>query len=66
MLLFFGEVSDKIFVVQTSTKLSEKNIKKLNWLFGGTPFINSKKINGLFIGPRASMISPWSTNAIVE
>ena len=64
MLLFFGEVSDKIFVVQTSTKLSEKNIKKLNWLFGGTPFINSKKINGLFIGPRASMISPWSTNAV--
>ncbi len=64
MLLFFGEISDKIFVVQTSTKLSEKNIKKLNWLFGGTPFINSKKINGLFIGPRASMISPWSTNAV--
>ena len=32
-MLLFLVVSDKIFVVQTSIKLSEKNIKKPNWLF---------------------------------
>ena len=64
MLLFFGEVSTKILVVQTSTALSKKNIEKLVWLFDNKPLINSQKINGLFIGPRASMVSPWSTNAV--
>ena len=64
MLLFFGEVSTKIIVVQTSSILSKKNIEKLVWLFDNKPLINTQKINGLFIGPRASMVSPWSTNAV--
>ncbi|MFL2604828.1 MAG: phosphoribosylformylglycinamidine synthase [Flavobacteriaceae bacterium] len=64
MLLFFGEVSTKIVVVQTSSILSKKNIEKLFWLFDNKPLINTQKINGLFIGPRASMVSPWSTNAV--
>ena len=64
MLLFFGEVSTKIVVVQTSSILSKKNIEKLVWLFDNKPLINTQKINGLFIGPRASMVSPWSTNAV--
>ena len=64
MLLFFGEVSTKILVVQTSTTLSKNNTEKLVWLFDNKPLINSQKINGLFIGPRASMVSPWSTNAV--
>ena len=64
MLLFFGEVSTKILVVQTSSILSKKNIEKLVWLFDNKPLINTQKINGLFIGPRASMVSPWSTNAV--
>ena len=64
MLLFFGEVSTKIVVVQTSSILSKKNIGKLVWLFDNKPLINTQKINGLFIGPRASMVSPWSTNAV--
>jgi len=64
MLLFFGEAPTKIIVVQTSSTLSKKNIEKLVWLFDNKPLINTQKINGLFIGPRASMVSPWSTNAV--
>ena len=64
MLLFFGKKKTKIFVVQTYTDLSAINIKKLEWLFGEVPFINSREIRGSFIGPRPSMISPWSTNAV--
>ena len=64
MLLFFGEKKTKIFVVQTCSDLSVINIKKLEWLFGAAPFINSQEIKGAFIGPRASMVSPWSTNAV--
>ena len=64
MLLFFGEKKTKIFVVQTNSDLSVVNIKKLEWLFQEAPFINSQEIKGAFIGPRASMVSPWSTNAV--
>ena len=32
--------------------------------FSEAPFINSQEIKGAFIGPRASMVSPWSTNAV--
>ena len=64
MLLFFGGKKTKIFVVQTCSDLSVVNIKKLEWLFQEAPFINSQEIKGAFIGPRASMVSPWSTNAV--
>ena len=64
MLLFFGEVATKVFVVQSSINLSNENYKKLKWLFGDVPHLNSKKIEGSFVGPRASMITPWSTNAV--
>ena len=64
MLLFFGKKKTKIFVVQTNTDHTAINIKKLEWLFGEVPFINSREIKGSFIGPRPSMISPLSTNAV--
>ena len=64
MLLFFGEVTTKVFVVQSSINLSNENLNKLKWLFGDVPHIKSKKIEGPFVGPRASMITPWSTNAV--
>ena len=37
MLLFFGEVATKVFVVQSSINLSNENYKKLKWLFGDVP-----------------------------
>ena len=64
MLTFFGNPSKKVFTVQTVNKISTENIKKLNWLFGDIQVINSNNIKGDFIGPRAAMITPWSTNAV--
>ena len=63
MILFFGDPSSKIFAVQISKTLSPENIKKLNWLFGNKEQINEASIDAFFIGPRAAMITPWSTNA---
>ena len=64
MLLFFGDVSQKIFVVETTSTLSSENITKLKWLFGDAPQIETLEIVGKFVGPRATMITPWSTNAV--
>ncbi len=64
MILFFGNPSKKVFTVQVTSKLSAKNTKKLNWLFGNQPQISQASIDAFFIGPRAAMITPWSTNAV--
>ena len=64
MITFFGNPSKKVFAVQTEELISTNTISKLNWLFGGVKIIDVKKIEGDFVGPRAAMITPWSTNAV--
>ncbi len=63
MIHFFGELSSKVFAVQTSNELSQEDTQKLTWLFGDKPKINAASLDAFFIGPRAAMITPWSTNA---
>ena len=64
MILFFGTVNEKVFAVQTQGDISPENQKKLTWLFGNQPKIEQSAIADFFIGPRAAMITPWSTNAV--
>jgi phosphoribosylformylglycinamidine synthase len=64
MIHFFGNQKSKIYAVQTSKELTQEEILKLNWLFGNQPKIESTKVDAYFIGPRAAMITPWSTNAV--
>lgn len=63
MLLFFKQQSNKVFVVQFQGELQSSDLEKLNWLLSATKEEGSS-INGIFIGPRAEMVSPWSTNAV--
>jgi phosphoribosylformylglycinamidine synthase len=64
MIQFFGNKSSKIYAVQTSKELSQTDTKKLNWLFGNQEKLAEASIDAFFIGPRAAMITPWSTNAV--
>lgn len=68
MIHFFGNAENTVFAVQTHGNISEQNIKKLEWLFGNQPIINkpvvSTNATDFFIGPRAAMVTPWSTNAV--
>jgi phosphoribosylformylglycinamidine synthase len=64
MIQFFGNKNSKIFAVQTSKELSNETIQKLNWLFGNQKQLHEASIDAFFIGPRAAMITPWSTNAV--
>ncbi|RZS93458.1 phosphoribosylformylglycinamidine synthase [Aquimarina brevivitae] len=64
MIHFFGNPKEKVFVVQTTKEISEENSKKLTWLFGNQEKLTSASIDAFFVGPRATMISPWSTNAV--
>ncbi len=64
MILFFECESNNIKVAGTSNALPESEIDKLLWLFGNASIIDKQQIDGIFIGPRKEMITPWSTNAV--
>ncbi|MDG1715300.1 phosphoribosylformylglycinamidine synthase [Lacinutrix sp.] len=64
MIHFFGNQNSKLFAVQATKELSTETISKLTWLFGDQPKINVASLDAFFIGPRAAMITPWSTNAV--
>jgi phosphoribosylformylglycinamidine synthase len=63
MIHFFGDASTKIIAVQTVDNLTKEDNDKLSWLFGNQPKLNRASIDAFFVGPRAAMVTPWSTNA---
>jgi phosphoribosylformylglycinamidine synthase len=64
MIHFFGNESNTVFAVQSQNRLSAENTSKLNWLFGNAHEIEKSALPDFFVGPRAAMITPWSTNAV--
>ena len=63
MIVFFKSKSDKIIAVEFDGEMNESDLPKLNWLLAGEQLKDSA-LSGFFIGPRAAMVSPWSTNAV--
>ncbi|MDC1505216.1 phosphoribosylformylglycinamidine synthase [Winogradskyella sp.] len=64
MIHFFGNQNSNVFAVQATKELSTETISKLTWLFGNQPKIEQASLDAFFVGPRAAMITPWSTNAV--
>ena len=64
MIHFFVSPNHKVFAVQTQAEISLDDIKKLNWLFGESQKSVDLVLLGYYVGPRAAMITPWSTNAM--
>jgi phosphoribosylformylglycinamidine synthase len=64
MIHFFGNQTNTVFAVQAQNELSAEDISKLNWLFGNAYKIEKSALADFFVGPRATMITPWSTNAV--
>ncbi len=63
MIVFFKSNSNKIIAVQFNGEMNESDLPKLNWLLAGDK-LSETSLKGFFIGPRAEMVSPWSTNAV--
>ena len=64
MIHFFGSPSSSIFAVKSKSALDKLDIQKLEWLFGGVNHVDASEVLATFVGPRASMVTPWSTNAV--
>ena len=64
MIHFFENPSNIVYAVQSVNSLSQEDITKLNWLFGNAKKLEEQTLNHFYVGPRAAMITPWSTNAV--
>ncbi len=64
MISFLSKDALLFFAVVHHQPFSEVELKKLHWLFGEAEPISTTEYDKSFIGPRANMISPWSTNAV--
>ena len=64
MISFFTKDNNHVFAVESEGILSSKIIKKLEWLFSNSNYIPAKIIKSKYVGPRANMITPRSTNAV--
>lgn len=63
MIVFFQKEST-YYIVETEHAFNTEEQLKLSWLFSGAKMIEQSMIEGVFIGPRKEMITPWSTNAV--
>ncbi|TKS56001.1 phosphoribosylformylglycinamidine synthase [Mesohalobacter halotolerans] len=64
MISFFSNDSKLFFAVVHHKAFSTPDLKKLYWLLNDAQQIEKINKSKKFIGPRANMISPWSTNAV--
>lgn len=63
MIIFFQKETT-VYVVETCYRFSSDEELKLSWLFSNASQIEAPSMEGIFIGPRHEMISPYSTNAV--
>lgn len=63
MIVFFKSKTNKIIAVQYLESYKNEDIPKLSWLLAAQK-LEEESISGFFVGPRAEMVSPWSTNAV--
>ncbi|BDD04939.1 phosphoribosylformylglycinamidine synthase [Aureibacter tunicatorum] len=64
MILFFKGVNNTLYAVDAKENIGEENLSKLSWLFGEAEQIKQDTVEGVFVGPRKEMLTPWSTNAV--
>jgi phosphoribosylformylglycinamidine synthase len=64
MIHFFVNPLNTVYAVQTQNDLSTEDISKLNWLFGNSKKLDDLTLDNYYVGPRAAMVTPWSTNAV--
>lgn len=64
MILFFNTPQETIIATEMDHQPSQEETSKLCWLFGGAECIDTQQLDGIYVGPRREMVTPWSTNAV--
>ncbi|MFN8436908.1 MAG: phosphoribosylformylglycinamidine synthase [Cytophagales bacterium] len=63
MILFFSKPEGTVYAVDSKKSLQTNDIEKLKWLFEAQ-YLDTNEVQGVYIGPRKEMLTPWSTNAV--
>ncbi len=64
MIYFFSNKANTTAYAVQKQNLDPSDIPKLCWLFGDASLEQEPSIHDFFVGPRAAMVTPWSTNAV--
>ena len=64
MLSFFRTSNSNVIAVEHFNSFTTEDINKLCWLFSDAVCCQTDVLEGIFVGPRREMITPWSTNAV--
>ncbi len=64
MIYFYSADEQLFYLILSEEKLRVSTHKKLQWLFGNASLYQGEKMEGVFVGPRKEMVTPWSTNAV--
>ncbi len=64
MIHFFQTPTQSVIATQTDHQLTQDEVQKLCWLYGGATPLDAPSMAGFFVGPRREMVTPWSTNAV--
>lgn len=64
MILFFKTPQETIIATEMDHQPSQDETNKLCWLFSGAECIDTQQLDGIYVGPRREMVTPWSTNAV--
>jgi phosphoribosylformylglycinamidine synthase len=64
MVVFFVGAQRNSIAVNFVNSPNSETLQKLSWLFSGAKSTENKTLDGIFVGPRKEMITPWSTNAV--
>jgi len=63
MITFFQK-GGIVYAVESGCAVSAEAETRLSWLFSNALRIENAEVEGIFIGPRHEMVTPWSTNAV--
>ncbi len=63
MITYFQK-DKSVYVVDSQHEFSSEELKRLSWLFSEAAPVEAEELQGVYIGPRREMITPWSTNAV--
>ena len=65
MVIYFVKGDGTAYAVDADHRLEAGEAERLTWLLGGaSPLAAGSSLSGRYTGPRAEMITPWSTNAV--
>ena len=61
---FFKTENGSIIATESKHSLSDEDTQKLCWLYGQAQKLEGDTLEGIYVGPRREMVTPWSTNAV--